>query len=177
MVVLDSFTPILSSPLHPESDFHHGGMAHPAFPGPFPIFFHTGNNNNKTLMCLIPPGPLFLRRHRLTQLLCVSPTHSQPANPVNSLHIIAKIQQLFHYYLIQAIFISCPDYDNSLLSQVAWYMKDGREFTVLFSTPLHVALASECFSQLHIDGAMLCQALRGLAASASCLPEPSPHAK
>lgn len=105
------------------------------------------------------------------------PPHSQPDNPVSSLHTIARIQQLFRYYLVQAIFISHPDYDNSLMSQVAWYMKDGREFTVLLSTPLHVALASECFSQLHIDGAMLCQALRGLAASASCLPEPSPHAK
>lgn len=105
------------------------------------------------------------------------PPHSQPANPVNSLHTIAKIQQLFYYYLIQAIFISRPDYDNSLLSQVAWYMKDGRELAVLLSTPLRVALASKCFSQLRIDGAMLCQALRGLAASASCLPEPSPHAK
>ena len=152
-------------------------MAHPGFPGPFPIFFPTGNNNNKTLMCLIPPGPLFLRRHRLTQLLSVSPT-SQPTSQL--------CQLTSHYSQDPTSFSPSLGSSHLHLSARLWQqpLVSGGMVHERWSWthcapfyPLHVALASECFSQLHIDGAMLCQALRGLAASASCLPEPSPHAK
>ena len=69
------------SPLHPGSNFHHELMAAPAFPGSFPISFHTGSNTNIILTCLIPSGHPLLIRHRLTQLFFFSCTSYPISKP------------------------------------------------------------------------------------------------
>lgn len=137
-----------------------------------PFLFSFTQEIIKCLYALIPPGHLLLRKQRLTHSSLSLTPHIQPANPVCSLQSITASRHhpgSSHHHL-------SPDYGNSLLSQAAWYMKDGHKFIVLLSTLLNLALASECFSQLHIEEAMLCQALRRLSASVSCLLEPSLHA-
>lgn len=74
MVALDLRPTFSPSPFHPGSDCHHSLMAGPAFSGSFLISFHTGNNMNTILTCLIPFGHLLLRRHRLAQLFSFSHT-------------------------------------------------------------------------------------------------------
>lgn len=172
---LGLFHPTLSPPpFHPGSNFHHGRMAHPAFPGSFPIFFHTGNN--KMLICFNSTWASASQKTQMNTFLSFSHTSHPTSKPCLLTSIYNQDLTASRHHPGSSYHHLSPDYGNSLLSQAAWYMKDGHKFIVLLSTLLNLALASECFSQLHIEEAMLCQALRRLSASASCLLEPSLHA-
>lgn len=77
---LGLFHPTLSPPpFHPGSNFHHGRMAHPAFPGSFPIFFHTGNN--KMLICFNSTWASASQKTQINTFLSFSHTSHPTSKP------------------------------------------------------------------------------------------------
>lgn len=93
---------------------------------------------------------------QINTLLSFFLTSHPISKPCWLLQAITRVQPLIAITPAQAIIISLPDYGHSILSQLAWNIKDGHQFIVLLSTPLILTLASDCFSQLHIEEGTLC---------------------